>query len=349
MDAYLEPMKYAAMFFPIIALLITLPFMIHQYRKYGSIPFLRILIIYSFVLYLLVIYFLVILPLPTKESVANLAVPTIQIIPFKFIHDIVINMPQKGILSILYNNDFYIALFNLLMHVPFGIYLRYYCKQPFFKVILYSFLLSLFFELTQLSALYGIYSRPYRLFDIDDLLLNTLGGGLGYLVMPLFTCFLPTRDNLDKKSYHKGLKVSILRRFITLIIDVVIYIIIASLFSIVINIKLSNLFSSAICFIVIPLFKRQTIGQLILRVKVVNLDNCKTSWYKLLFRNFMSYILLFNFGNIYGLIDSKGLIIHIIIVIIFIIDLFLMFINKRDKFIYETLSFTKIVSIINMS
>lgn len=71
-----------------------------------------------------------------------------------------------------------------------GIYLRYYFKKDLKKTLLITFLVSLFFELTQLTSLYGIYNAPYRIFDLDDLILNTFGGFLGYLIVPLFTYYI---------------------------------------------------------------------------------------------------------------------------------------------------------------
>lgn len=89
-------------------------------------------------------------------------------------------------------------LFNIVLTIPFGVYLRYFFKIDFKKTILFSFALSLFFELTQLSGLYGIYPRPYRLFDVDDFLLNTTGGLIGFAFEPLLTFVLPTRASLDQ-------------------------------------------------------------------------------------------------------------------------------------------------------
>ena len=81
MSAYKIPITTAFIFFPLIAFVFTLPFLIYQYRTYGSIPFLRSTIFYSFILYLLCTYFLVILPLPSIEEVKMLTTPTTQLIP----------------------------------------------------------------------------------------------------------------------------------------------------------------------------------------------------------------------------------------------------------------------------
>ncbi|MDY4306563.1 RDD family protein [Enterococcus mundtii] len=75
------------------------------------------------------------------------------------------------------------------------------------------------FELTQLTGLYFIYPRPYRLFDVNDLLTNTFGGMLGYLVTPIFTFMLPTRARMDEVSYEKGKTVSLTRRLVAYLID----------------------------------------------------------------------------------------------------------------------------------
>ena len=65
---------------------------------------------------------------------------------------------------------------NVLAFAPFGFLLPIVSKQnrTFFCVVLYSFEFSLFIELIQLSFQVGT-------FDVDDLLMNTIGGMLGYL------------------------------------------------------------------------------------------------------------------------------------------------------------------------
>ena len=50
MANYKYAIEIAILVFPVIAFFITFPYMVVQYFKYGSIPFLRTVIIYSFVL-----------------------------------------------------------------------------------------------------------------------------------------------------------------------------------------------------------------------------------------------------------------------------------------------------------
>ena len=51
MESYLRVVWQAVLVFPFAAALIALPFLIHHYRKYGSMTFARFFLSYSFVLY----------------------------------------------------------------------------------------------------------------------------------------------------------------------------------------------------------------------------------------------------------------------------------------------------------
>ncbi len=225
--SYLISIKTAFLIFPLIALLFTIPFILHQYHKYGSINKLRCLIIYSFILYMITIYFLVILPLPHIADVTYKS-GMIRLLPFSFIFDIIkeSNIVYSDIgtfINILKTNAFYTTLLNIFMTVPFGMYLRYYFKCSFKKTCYLSFLLSLFFELTQLSGLYFIYPYQYRVFDVDDLIMNTLGGIIGFYIVSLFNKILPSRDEIDRKSLEEGKKVTGLRRFTVYCLDFIIF------------------------------------------------------------------------------------------------------------------------------
>jgi glycopeptide antibiotics resistance protein len=72
---------------------------------------------------------------------------------------------------------------NFVMLLPFGIYLpllyqRLRRAHNFFVVLLTCFSVSVGIELLQLAT-------SYRSADIDDVLLNTLGGGVGFLIYQL--------------------------------------------------------------------------------------------------------------------------------------------------------------------
>ncbi len=231
---YLNVIETSFFYFPIVAFFSCIPYFIHEYHKYGSVNILKMGIFYSFILYLLTIYFLVILPLPNKEEVKYIP-NMIRLIPFSFIKDLIRessfiwNNPSTYLKS-LTDPCFYTVFFNILMTIPFGMYLRYYFKYNLKKTIWYTFCLSLFFEITQLTGLYFIYPYPYRVFDIDDLIVNTLGGFIGYHFVGLFLKFLPPKEKLEQNALLKGKTVSGLRRILIFIFDYVIYLLLILLF-----------------------------------------------------------------------------------------------------------------------
>lgn len=366
MSIYKIPIIAAFIFFPIISLIFTLPYLIYQYRKYGSIPILRSLIFYSFILYLLCAYFLIILPLPSITEVAKLTTPTTQLTPFHFIKELsqMISIDWNKLstyYNLLKNQSFYIVLFNILLTIPFGVYLHYYFECKWYKVLIYSFLLSLFFELTQLTGLYGIYPRAYRLFDVDDLILNTTGAMIGYSITPIFLWVLPSRKQLDQKSFEKGVRVTLFRRAISYCIDfffLSILILIISIFTY--KTKLSNytlLISIIIYYLIIPLIiDGKTLGKIIVKLKIVAKKEKKHVKIRIWLRYLLSYLLFyyqFVIINILNSISSNNKIIDNIIdrsidllKVYFFLNIICLIIGKKKEFLYEKITSTKNISTI---
>lgn len=224
LQPYVDSIYYAFLIFPFLAAIITIPFLILQYHRYGSVLIFRSVIVYSLILYLVCMYFLVILPLPSFADAAANTAPYLQLHPLHFLSDLRgIDGFAPRILStyriLLHNSYFWQAFLNVLLFVPLGVYLKYYFRRNWIETILIAFGVSLFFEVTQLTAIYGIYPRPYRMFDVDDLLLNTSGAFFGHIFAPLLTIFLPKRESMDRKSIRKSQEVSLLRRFTANLVD----------------------------------------------------------------------------------------------------------------------------------
>ena len=357
MESYRIPIEFAIMLFPFIAFLFTLPFLIHEYRKYGAVPFFKSVIFYSMILYLLTAYLMVILPLPSIEEVASYTGSSMQLEPFRFLSDIrvttTLNLNDiNSILNFLNRSTVYTVLFNLLMMIPFGIYLRYFFNKKWYQTIFWTFLLSLFFEITQLTGLYGIYPRAYRIFDVDDLIVNTLGGLVGYIISPIVTLFLPTTEELNNKGYEKGKKVRLLRRAVSLIIDIVFLCIFAFIFRVILHgTELSEyyfLFAIILYYIVIPLLNNtKTFGKIIVKLEVVEIKD-HFSYLKLLLRNFiLAFFILYPFSWLIILSNhAPSILIYILgafLLVFEIVNLF-SYIIKTDGehlFLYERLTNTK--------
>lgn len=99
--------------------------------------------------------------------------------------------------------------------------LRFTSALTAYLVVLYlialaCFTTSLLIETTQLTGIWGIYPCAYRLFDVDDLITNTLGGILGYAMGSIVTHFLPQqRIDEDAITTEPGF----VRRCVALAID----------------------------------------------------------------------------------------------------------------------------------
>ena len=351
MDVYKIPIEYAFVVFPFIAFILTIPFLIHQYRKFGSIPMLKSFCFYSMILYLLCAYFLVMLPLPSIEKVASMTGPTTQLVPFQFIKDIMVTVSFEitnidDLINVFKHSTMYTILFNIVLTLPFGIYLRYIFKKKWYHSIIYTFLLSLFFELTQLSGLYGIYPRPYRLFDVDDLMINTLGGLIGHILTPLVTFFIPSIDKLDEKGYKKGTKVTLIRRGVSLVIDIL-FIIVFNILSKILLFgtglsEYSLLFVLTLYYVLIPPFvSGKTLGKKVIRLKVSSKEK-NIKWYQILIRNIiLAFVILFPYSwiNLLPIDTFIKLIIWVVIITFQIINIiyyiYTVIGNKQHAFLYE--------------
>jgi glycopeptide antibiotics resistance protein len=116
------------------------------------------------------------------------------LIPFyeirRFIHSAMNNGSIRGI-------DIVINLMgNVLAFIPFGALIRWVRNQKtgFWIAVLYTFLFSLFIEIIQLVTRVGV-------FDVDDLILNTCGGAVGYGIYRILRA-------IDRKRYKDGKKKS---------------------------------------------------------------------------------------------------------------------------------------------
>ena len=153
-----------------IFLLIYMLIKKYEIKKIGYITLLY--------LYGIRIFYITILPIPLDvvgvESLQILSENSsyIKLIPFSDIFT--------------YNIDSFIkqSIENIVNFIPLGFLLPliYNKCRNFKSVIKYSFATSLLIESIQLIISFIIIRAPFRIFDINDLLLNTLGGILGYIL-----------------------------------------------------------------------------------------------------------------------------------------------------------------------
>lgn len=130
-----------------------------------------------FLVYLVVLIWLIVFkyPIPVLKSImdewelgnAKMGVATANLTPFK-----TIQMYIKYYHSL---NGFDNLFGNVLVFVPLGVLIpsAFRNADRWWEILLHSFWLSLCLELFQLVSHFGA-------FDVDDIILNTLGGILGF-------------------------------------------------------------------------------------------------------------------------------------------------------------------------
>jgi len=308
---YLEPVRIAVLVFPLIAAFFTIPFLIQNYRKYGGIAMMRVLVVYSFILYSLCAFFLTILPLPSREAVAAMAPKPIGWIPFT---DLNTGLVKSGMdiavpatlfsggcwKAFFTSNDFFQIIANIIMQMPLGFYLRYYFRCSWKRTACIGFLVSLFYETTQFTGLWFLYPQAYRYATVDDLICNTLGCLLGFWLSPLLTRFLPSREEIDRISYAKGQQVTPLRQAVAACADGILYLIltIALLRAVsplsqrlAISPQVWLIASFVAYFVLLPwLTKGYTPGCLLLKFRIINDDGTPPNPWRLLLRHSILFL-----------------------------------------------------------
>lgn len=114
----------------------------------------------------------------------------------------------------------YEAIFNVMLTVPLGAYLCYLFRCRWWMALLIGMATTLLFETSQLTGLFGLYAHPYRLFDVDDLILNTAGTMLGFWLMIPLAWALPSMDEVNEQARERGSsRVSLTRRALAAVVD----------------------------------------------------------------------------------------------------------------------------------
>lgn len=211
--------------FPLVALLLALPYALYQYRRFGAISIWKTFVVFTFILYCMCAVSLIIFPLPKDPSQIVEIAQTPQLQPFHFVEQIRETTDFSWVDRSTWEPTLkaraaYEAYFNVLLTVPLGAYLCYLFRCRWWMALLIGMATTLLFETSQLTGLFGTYDHPYRLFDVDDLILNTTGTMLGFWLMIPLTWALPSMDEVNEQARERGSsRVSLTRRVLAAVVD----------------------------------------------------------------------------------------------------------------------------------
>lgn len=139
---------------------------------------------------------------------------------------------------------------------------------------------------------------------MNDLVTNTLGGIIGFVVTPLFTFMLPTRRRMDELSYEKGKTVSLTRRLVAYLIDWTFLSLINLVAAIFFKLAFDSgtvtshiwwlLLEVGVYFMIVPFITNGwTLGKKIVRIRLVEEDRERISLKALMIRYGYLYFLFY--------------------------------------------------------
>lgn len=312
MSVYIMPIQTAAIIFLLLSVFLTIPWLIYVYRKYGYLSIWASIVAFSFIFYLLSALFLVLLPLPDTRNTCALQPPDTvhySLTPFSFITDTInsskiIWTQPATYMQIFKQSAFLQAAFNILLLLPLGVYLRYFFQNKHYwkRALGLGFGLSLFFEITQVTGIYGIYNCPYRIFDVDDLILNSAGALFGFLIAPMILALFPSKKNLLAKrdKIQESQVVRPLAQLLAVFID---FMLVHISWSLTLGLFISNemvefIYKTAgflvVYFIVPLLWDGKTAGTGILRFELTDSEGDVPKWqamFKRMFALFVPWVL----------------------------------------------------------
>lgn len=225
MSNFIYDIQLGFLAFPLVALLLAVPYALYQYRRFGAISIWKTFVVFTFILYCLCAVSLIVFPLPADHSAVVESARTPQLHPFHVIEQIRettdFSMSDRSTWGpALRSPVVYEAIFNVMLTVPLGAYLCYLFRCRWWMALLIGMATTLLFETSQLTGLFGLYTHPYRLFDVDDLILNTTGTMLGFWLMIPLAWALPSMDEVNEQARERGSsRVSLTRRALAAVVD----------------------------------------------------------------------------------------------------------------------------------
>ncbi|GAA3586316.1 hypothetical protein GCM10022198_07080 [Klugiella xanthotipulae] len=175
------PGVLAILFGSMLAVVLLVPFIAISYRRRGVLGFWWLTGWFALVIYVLALWTYTLLPLPSTNGYHC---SSIQTVPFASLDDIA-TYPHGSLGDLIRNPAILQLGFNVALFIPLGFMLRSMFHRGVVVATVGGFLASLFIEITQATGVWGIFPCAYRLFDVDDLITNTMGALLGSLVAML--------------------------------------------------------------------------------------------------------------------------------------------------------------------
>lgn len=200
----------------LVGVVLFVPFVAIQYRRTGHLTAGQLLLWGAALVYFFAIWTYTLLPLPDPASMRCAGV---NLNPFEFVDDIrgAVRRAGGSPRAFLSDSVFLQLALNVLLFLPLGFFVRVLARRGILVAVAAGLGISLIVELTQLTGVWGVYPCAYRVFDVDDLLTNTVGAVVGS-VLALLVPRRPLADEPDAlRPVTRG------RRILAMVCDLLSY------------------------------------------------------------------------------------------------------------------------------
>ncbi|KAB2813243.1 VanZ family protein [Pimelobacter simplex] len=169
----------------VVAVVLLLPVAAVEYRRDGRLSPRDLLTLLAVAVYGLALWTYTLLPMPVEGDFTCVGRQTT---PFDTIGAIAWGDAgsRAGLSALVRDPAFLQVALNVLLFVPLGYFVRRIARRGVVVATVLGFAVSLLIETTQTTGVWHLYDCAYRLFDVDDLILNTLGATAGSLVAAIF-------------------------------------------------------------------------------------------------------------------------------------------------------------------
>jgi glycopeptide antibiotics resistance protein len=229
LSSYLESVRTGFAAFVGVGALVLLPVIALHYYRFGRVEPRRAVVLYGLLAYGLVALALIFLPFPTASRVCS-GEDMLSTTPFQWVTDMRHNMAaygRSGPGAVVTSTAFIQQAFNVALFVPLGVVLRKSYGRGAFAVIVIGLGVSLAVEVVQYTGNLGAYPCPYRIADVDDLISNTTGSLLGWMIAPV-AMVIPAVPHRDASTAPPG-TVTVPRRLLGGVVDFLLLVVVAHL------------------------------------------------------------------------------------------------------------------------
>ncbi|WP_116949758.1 VanZ family protein [Jiangella endophytica] len=220
-DAWTWPAYVAVLFGTVTFVMFFAPIVVIESRTYGRLSPLRLAGAALFAIYGMALVAYTLLPWPDADWCAAQESPPAQWRPFHSVDDIVGDTAGLSLMARLESAAVLQVVFNVVLFVPWGLYLRRFFGRGLGLTVLSGAAVSVLIEVTQGTGVFGLAGCVYRVADVDDVLTNTTGAAIGALLAPVLLRWMPGREL--RRTRREPRPVTRTRRLLGMVVDLAAY------------------------------------------------------------------------------------------------------------------------------